>query len=106
MILLNVVQEVRFKLLNLVHRHVVQESLRAGVDGEHLIRDRHRFILPLLEQLHHAHATSQLQLRRLVELASKLGKRRHFTILSEIQPERTGHLFHRLNLSGSADAGD
>ena len=72
MVLRDVAQEVRLELPDLVHLHVVQKSVDSGIDRHHLIRHRHRFVLALLEQFHHAHATGQLHLRGFVEFAAEL----------------------------------
>ena len=97
-------QEIGFKLLHFVDRDIVQETVDTGVDRQHLICDRHRSVLPLLEQFHHPHAARKLRLRGLVELAAELRKRGHFAVLREVQAQRTGHLLHGLDLGRTTDA--
>ena len=63
-----------------------------------------RLVLRLLQNLHQPGAARELRLRRLVEVAAELRERRELAILGEVQPQRAGHLAHRLDLRRPADA--
>ena len=80
------------------HGHLVQEALRAGVDHGHLLRQRHRLVLVLLEELGEARAALQLAARLAVEIGSELGERGQLAVLREVEPQLACHLAHRLGL--------
>src|SRR6187200_1337891 len=50
MVLRDVMEQIGLKGPDLVHGHIVQESVDSGINRQHLVGNRHRFILPLLEQ--------------------------------------------------------
>src|SRR4029077_6622729 len=104
MVQLYVVQQVGFKLLHFINWDIVQVSVDAGVNRQHLIGDRHWLVLSLLEQLDHPNAARKLHLRRFVELAAELRERGHFSVLREVEPKGTSHLLHGLDLSRAPDA--
>ena len=99
-------QKALLKFPNFVDRNIVHKSVYTSKNRQHLIRYRHRLILLLLEQLHHSCTPSQLRLGGLVQFTSELCKGRHFPILGQIQTERSGHLFHGLNLRRSTYTGN
>jgi hypothetical protein len=105
-VLLDVVEQIALELLHLIDRHVVEESVDARIDRKDLIGHRHRLILTLFEQFHHAHAPRQLHLGGLIQLAPELRECGHLAILREVQSKRPGHLLHGLDLRGSSDPGD
>src|SRR5256712_2550690 len=47
------------ELADRVHRHIVEQPLRAGVDDDDLLLRGQRLVLPLLEQLHHPLAAGE-----------------------------------------------
>ena len=59
----------------------------------------------LLKDFHHALAAGEAHLGDLIQIGAKLGKSRQLTILSQIQAQLSGHLFHRLNLCGATNPG-
>ena len=104
MVLLDVVQEIDSTgALN--RRYIIQVSVDTCVYRQHLIGDRHRFVLPLLKQLHHSNAARKLPLCRFVELAAELGERGHFSVLREVKPKGASHLLHGFDLGRTPDAG-
>ena len=105
MVLFDVGQEAVFKYAHLVHGHVVEKPADPGKDRQHLIGDRHGFVLVLFEQFDHARATCQLRLRRFIQFTAKLRKGGHLPILGQIQPKGPGDLFHGFDLRRPADAG-
>src|SRR5262245_33657702 len=104
MVLLHVMQHVRFKLLYAINCDIIQMSVDTGVNRQHLIGDRHWLVLPLLEQLDHPNTACKLLLCRFVELAAELRERSHFPILCEVEAKGTSHLLHGLDLSRTSDA--
>src|SRR4051812_12305896 len=101
---LKIAIEVVFVPAHVLDRYVIEETLGRGIDDGHLLLDAKRLVLRLLQDLHQATAAIELRLRRLVEIAAELGERRQLTVLRKIEPQRSGHLPHRLDLRGSADA--
>src|SRR5438067_10697 len=89
-----------------VHRQIVEQSLRAGEDDGHLLLDRQRLVLALLEELDHALAAGQLVLGGLVEVRPELREGRQLAVLREVEPQLAGHLAHGLDLGRAADARD
>ncbi len=75
-----------------------------GVKDEHLLFDRQRLVLPLLQELGHAGAAGELLLRRLVEVRAELREGRQLAILRQLQAELAGHLLHGGDLGGATDA--
>ncbi len=75
-----------------------------GVDDHHLFLHRHGLILRLLQNFHQPLSTIQLLLRRFVQLGPEQREGRQFAILRQIQPQRSGHLPHGLDLRAAADA--
>src|SRR6185295_20294636 len=89
-----------------IDRHVVEQSLAAGEDDRHLLLDRQRLVLALLEELDHALTTGQLRLGRPVEVGAELREGRELSILGEVEPKLAGHLPHGLDLRRSTHARD
>ena len=81
--------------------HRIEEALRRRVDDRDLLLDRQRLILRLLQNLHQPAAAIELRLCRLVEVAAELRERRELAILREVEPQRAGHLAHRLESAPS-----
>src|SRR5262245_52444645 len=52
------------------HREIVQVAVGAGPDRDHLVLDRQRHELSLLQELHHALAAGELRLGGLVEVGA------------------------------------
>ena len=87
---IDVLQEARLELLHAVQRHIVQEALRAGVDAHHLLLDRHRLVLRLLEQFDQARAAVELPLRGLVQFGAELGEGFQLAVGGQVEPQRAG----------------
>src|SRR5215469_17300258 len=62
----------------------VEITARAGEDRDHLLLDRHRAELRLLQELRQPGPPRQQLLRRCVEVRGELRERRHLAILSEL----------------------
>ena len=84
--------------------HVVEEAVGHRVDDHHLLLDRHRLVLRLLEHLDQPRAALELPLGRRVEVGAELGERLELAVLRQDEPQRPGHLLHRLDLGGAAHA--
>ena len=80
--------------------------LRAGIQDRDLLRQRHRLVLVLLEQLSQAGPTLELAAGLTVEVRGELGERGQLPILSQVEAELARHLAHRLCLRVAADARD
>ena len=85
---------------------VVHMALGYGVDRHHLLLDRNRGELGLLEHLDHPASALQLCKRRGVQLRAELGKCRQLAELSQVEAERAGDLPHGRYLGGATDPGD
>src|SRR6185437_2097451 len=88
----------------ILHIDAVEEALRTRENRDHLLLDRHRIVLRLLQQLGQASATSEQALRRSVKVRTELSEGRHFAVLGELELDRAGDLLHRFGLRGRADA--
>src|SRR3954469_8735898 len=87
-------------------RHRVEIAVGRGIDDRHLLLDRQRLILRLLEDFDQASSAIELVQRRLVEIGAELREGGKLTELREVQPKRPGDLAHRLDLRRPADAAD
>ena len=100
-------QEIRqlgLEILDLVHRHVVHETVLHRPQNGDLHLDRDRVVLRLLEDFDDALAAFELRLRLGVEVGAELRERRQFAELRQIALDAAGDLFHRLDLRGGTDA--
>ena len=95
---------VGLELLDPLDRHVVHVAVLHRPDHRHLHLDRHRVVLPLLEELDDALAAIDLGLRRRVELGAELREGGELAELREVALELPGDLLHRLELRRRADA--
>ncbi len=78
--------ELFFVDLHVGHRHRIEQALRAGVEHRHLLLDRQRPILRLLEQFDQPRAAVELSLRRLVQVArAELRERGELAVLGQVQ---------------------
>ena len=98
-------EELGLETRDIGNRDGVQMALGAEEDRDHLLLDRKRAVLRLLEQLHQSGAPFQLRLGGLVQIRGECGEGLQFAVLRKIQTQRAGHLLHRLDLSGTAHAG-
>ena len=85
---------------------VVDVSVRAREDRDHLLLDRHRRVQRLLQQLDEACTPLELRLRHRVELGTERRERFELAELREVELQRSGDRLHRLDLRGTADSGD
>ncbi|MNR32681.1 hypothetical protein D3C85_1502880 [compost metagenome] len=104
MVRVNAGQQLAFKAADVRHGHVVEVAARAGVDRDDLFFDGQRRVLRLLQQLGQASAARQQLLGRGVQVRAELREGGHFTVLGQLALDRTGDLFHRLDLGRGADA--
>src|SRR5262245_30488891 len=95
-------QEEFLERVDLVHRHVVEQALRARVDDGDLLLDRQRHVLSLLEQLDHTLAPRELGEGGLVEVRAELGEGGELTELGQVQTQRPRDLAHGLDLGRAA----
>src|ERR1039457_3622448 len=79
--------ELPLKWPALLDRQVVEGAAGAGIDGQDLLLDRHRAVLPLLEDLGEALPASELLLRGLVQLRAELGEGRERAVLRQLEPQ-------------------
>ena len=91
---------------DLFDRNVIKESVRHCIYGDHLLVDRHRFVLALLENLNGAGAALELPLRGGIEIRRKRRKRFELAVLREVEAQSAGDLLHRLDLRRAADSRD
>ena len=75
-----------------------------GENDRHLLFDRQRLILRLLQNFDQALTAIQLRLRSLIEIGTELREGRQFAVLREIETQRARHLPHGLDLRVAADA--
>src|SRR5260221_3015774 len=85
---------------------VVDEAVGHREDDHHLLLDRHRLVLALLQDLDGAAAAGELLERRGVEVGAELRERLEGAELGEVEPQPARHLLHRLDLRIAADAAD
>ena len=85
---------------------LVELAVGAGPDRDDLLLHRVRRVLRLLEQLHEARTAGQLLARRGVQVGGEHRERLERAVLREVELQRAGDLLHRLDLRGTADAGD
>src|SRR5690606_29386113 len=97
-------QEGRLPFADAVHRNMVEHALRTGIQQRHLIGQRKRLVLRLLEQFSQAQTTIKLALGGLVEVRAELGERRQRTELREVETQTTGDLLHRFRLRVTTNA--
>ena len=67
------------------HVHVVQVAVGQRVDDRHLLLDRQRLVLRLLQDLDDPRAAGELLLRRLVQLGAELRERLEVAVLGELE---------------------
>ena len=96
--------ETRFVGAHLLHLDGIEIAVAGGVDDRHLLLDRQRLILRLLQHFDQPAAAVQLTERLLVEVAAELRERRELAVLRQVQPQRTRDLAHGLDLRRPADA--
>src|SRR5712692_58232 len=84
-------------------RHLVDMSLRPRVDHGHLLGQRDRLVLVLLEQLGKPRAALELIACLGVEVGGELRESRELAVLGEVESELTGDLAHGLRLRVATD---
>jgi len=99
-------QKLRFIIFKLVHGILVEETPGARKKDDHLLTERHRCKLRLLEDFNESDAAVELCLRGLVQVGTELGESGQLAVLCKIQLQRSGNLFHGLHLSRATHAGD
>ena len=98
------VEELPLPLADVLDLDVVEMAVGDGVDDGHLLLDRHRPVLRLLEHLDQPGPAGELPLGGGVEVGAELGERLELAVLRQREPERARHLLHRLDLRVAADA--
>src|SRR5205085_4581755 len=79
-------------------RKLVEVAVRAGVDREHLLLDRQRLTVGLLEQLDQATATVDEVLRSLVQFSAEAGEGFKLAEVGEVELQTACDRLHRLDL--------
>src|SRR5260370_23421987 len=93
-----------FEWTALLHFEIVEQSAGTRVNNENLSFDRRGLILALLQHFHQPLSTAELRLGGLVELGTEERKGRELPVLRQVEPERTSHLPHGLDLRAAAHA--
>src|SRR6266478_4321707 len=90
---------------NLADRNGVDQSAGRDEQAEHLLFDRKRSVLILLQNFCEALTTGKLRLRDFIKLVgAELCEGRKFAILRHVETQRSGHLAHSFDLRVAADA--
>ena len=92
--------------LDLVDHDPVDVAVGGRVDLHHLLLDRHRVALGLVERLHEPLAASQRPLGLRVELGPELGERLELAVLRELELQAARDPAHRRALGVAADPRD
>ena len=66
---------------------IVEVTVAAGEDDRHLLFNRHRRVLPLLQHFNPALAAIELLLRRLIQVGAELRERRKLAILRQFETQ-------------------
>ena len=82
---------------------LVEVASDTGVENAGLLLDGHRDVLLLLEELGELLTSVKELLGGGIQIRTELGEGSDLTILSELELEGTGELFHGLNLGGRTD---
>ena len=82
---------------------LVEVASDTGVENAGLFLDGHRDVLLLLEELGELLTSVKELLGGGIQIRTELGEGSDLTILSELELEGTGELFHGLNLGGGTD---
>ena len=98
--------QLRLETLDVPHWDVIDETMRRGVDGQHLLLDRDGGVLALFEHLGQAVTPVELGLRHLVQLGAERRERLEITELGQVGLEGPGHGTHGLDLGRAADPRD
>ena len=72
------------------------QTVDTSVDDGDLDLSREGLVLTLLEELSETSTTAQQEASGGIEIGTELGEGRDFTVLSEVQLERTSELLHDL----------
>jgi hypothetical protein len=75
-------------LAQLLHRHRVQHPVGRGKNDRHLLFNRERLILRLLQDLDEALAAVELALGGLVQVAAELRECRELAVLRKVESQR------------------
>lgn len=99
-------KEVSLPLEDLVHRHVVEDTVDTRVDQRNHLVDGHGGVLLLLEELSQTLTTVEGLLGGSIQIGTELGEGGNLTVLSQEELERTSDLLHGLELGSGTDTGD
>src|SRR5215510_10823419 len=97
-------QQLRFKAAHVINLHIVDIAIGCCPNNQDLLLNRHWLILRLFQNLSQALTARELRLRSLVEIRTELSEGLQFSELSKIKSQRSRHLFHRFDLSGTTHA--
>ena len=84
--------------------HVIELAVRGGVEDRHLLLNRQRLVLRLLDHLGELLAARELVAGGLVEVTCELGEGGQSPVLGQVELERRGDLLHGLGLGSRAHA--
>ena len=76
-----------FEPLDVLDRDLVEVAVGPGEEAHHLLLDRHRDVLALLQELDQARSPAQLLLRGLVEVGAELRERLELAVLRKFEAE-------------------
>ena len=94
------------KLADALQLDAVEEAFGRGEDLHHLVGERKRFALALVERRHEAFAARERALRVDVEVGAELREGLEVAVLRELELDASCDLLHRRELRVAADAGD
>ena len=98
MIQLQRFDEATFKVLHLIQRNIVEQSVCTTVENSNLLFYGHRAVLRLNQQLAVLTSLVNRQCGNRVHVATELGERFQFTILCLVDLQCSRHFLHSLNL--------
>jgi hypothetical protein len=103
LVALEVGKEVRLPSENLADGNAVEETVDTGEDERNHVRDSHRRVLLLLEELGQTLTTREGLLGGGIKIGTELSESSDFTVLSQEQLQGTSDLLHGLDLGSGTD---
>jgi len=101
----DVLSEFGFEFSHVGGSNLIEVTLDTSVKDANLLLNGDGYILLLVEELSKLLTSVKHVLGSGIQIGTELGKSSDFSVLSEIELERTRHLLHGLDLSGGSDTG-